>query len=454
MTVGVDRHPYKLYGAAMIAAVVGLTALSIAIFQQKFTSFVPVTLQIQRAGLQLLPGSDVKMRGLFVGSVDSITSDGNGATIKLRITPSKAKLIPDNVDARLLPKTIFGEKYVDLVVPSQPSPQHIQAGDVIPEDRSTPALEINQALDDLLPMLRTVRPAELNTTLTAMATALTGRGKQLGQTMADFDTYLHQLNPHLPAMQHDFRAFADATATYEQAAPQLLQAIANFTVSARTLIDKQQNFTALLKDLTGASDVTKDLLDRNAQNIVQVNSVNRDVVALMKRYSPEFPCFFAGYAGVVRNIRSTTMPAPHSHVANVWLEFVPGVPTYTRQDLPNFTDDRGPNCYGLPHPGLVPKVQFLDGTQNDPRFAGSAQPSAGTTLMSPSALATPGRADVASAVSSPSMGDAGTAAEKASFDNLLGPVMGLPANKVPDVADLLWGPLLRGSTVDLSAVGS
>jgi phospholipid/cholesterol/gamma-HCH transport system substrate-binding protein len=52
------------------------------------------------------------------------------------------------------------------------------------------------------------------------------------------------------------------------------------------------------------------------------------------------------------------------------------------------------------------------------------------------------------------MGDAGTAAEKASFDNLLGPVMGVSATKVPDVADLLWGPLLRGATVSLSAVGS
>lgn len=454
MKLGADRHPYKIYGAAMIATVVGLTALSIAIFQQKFTSFVPVTLQIQRAGLQLLPGSDVKVRGLVVGSVDSITSDGNGATIKLRITPSKAKLIPDNVDARLLPKTIFGEKYVDLTIPTQPSPQHIQAGDVIPEDRSTPALEINTALDDLLPLLRTVRPAELNLTLTAMATALSGRGKQLGQTMANFDAYLHQLNPHLPAMQHDFRAFADATATYEQAAPQLLQAIGNFTVSAKTLIDKQQNFAALLKDLTGASDVTKDLLDRNAQNIIQVNAVNRSTVQLMKRYSPEFPCFFAGYAGVVKNIRTTTMPAPHSHIANVWLEFVSGVPTYTRQDLPVFTDDRGPNCYGLPHPGLVPKVQFKDGTQDDPRFAGSAQPSAGTTLLSPNALTGARGAGVASPTSSPSMGDAGTAAEKPSLNNLLGPIMGMSATNVPDVADLMWGPLLRGSTVALSAVGS
>jgi virulence factor Mce-like protein len=445
MQLGADRHPYKVYGAAMLAALAGFTALSIAIFQQRFTSFVPVTLQIQRAGLQLLPGSDVKVRGLVVGSVKSITSDGTGATIKLRLTPSKAKLIPDNVDARLLPKTIFGEKYVDLIIPSRPSPQHIQSGDVIPEDRSTPALEINKALDDLLPLLRTVRPAELNTTLTALATALSGRGKQFGQTMANFDAYLRQLNPHLPALQHDFSAFAQAASTYDEAAPAFVQALGNFTVSARTLVDKQTQFESFLRDLTAASDTTNDLLARNEQNIVRVNVVNKSTLLLIKRYSPEFPCFFEGFANLVKNIRTASIGA----MANVILQFTPPTKGYTAIDAPDFTDNRGPNCYGLPHPGYVPKVQFKDGTEDDPGLSAGSVPSAGHELQSPQGLRRHGKS-VAAPASSPSMGDAGTASERMAFDNLLGPVMATPAGKVPPVADLLWGPLLRGASVALS----
>jgi phospholipid/cholesterol/gamma-HCH transport system substrate-binding protein len=445
MRLGADRHPYKVYGAALLAAMALFTALSIALFQQKFTSFVPVTLQIQRAGLQLLPGSDVKVRGLVVGSVGSITSDGNGATIKLRLTPSKAKLIPDNVDARLLPKTIFGEKYVDLIIPSQASPQHIQAGDVIPEDRSTPALEINQALDDLLPLLRTVRPAELNTTLTALATALSGRGKQFGQTMANFDAYLRQINPHLPAMQHDFAAFAQTASTYDQAAPAFVQALGNFTVSARTLIDKQKQFESFLSDLTAASDTTDDLLARNEQNIVQVDTVNKSTLALMKRYSPEFPCFFQGFAKLVGNIRTASIGA----MANVILQFTPPIKGYTAIDAPDFTDNRGPNCYGLPNPGYIPKVQFQDGTQDDPGLSAGTVPSAGQQMQSPQGLTKNGKS-VAAVASSPSMGDAGTPQERDGLDSLLGPLMATPANKVPPVADLLWGPLLRGASVALS----
>lgn len=176
------RQPYVLYGVAMLATVALLSTLSIMAFNQVWKHTTPVTMNISRAGLQLLKGSDVKLRGVLVGDVDAITSDGHGAVIKLRLNPTMIRDIPENVSARLIPKTVFGEKYVDLVMPANPSPQHIAAGDVIPQDRTAPALEIDQALNDLLPLLRTVRPQDVNSALSAMATALSGRGEKLGRT--------------------------------------------------------------------------------------------------------------------------------------------------------------------------------------------------------------------------------------------------------------------------------
>ena len=45
-------------------------------------------------------------------------------------------------------------------------------------------------LADLFPLLRAVRPADLDATLYALATALNGRGDQLGQSFDKLDTYL------------------------------------------------------------------------------------------------------------------------------------------------------------------------------------------------------------------------------------------------------------------------
>src|SRR6185312_4342352 len=101
-----------------------------------------------------------------------------------------------------LPKTIFGEQYVNLELPKAHGPP-IKGGDQISQDRSQGALETAKVLGDLLPLLQAVQPAQLNATLTAMATALQGRGAELGRTLVHLDSYLKQFNPHTQQLIDD-----------------------------------------------------------------------------------------------------------------------------------------------------------------------------------------------------------------------------------------------------------
>ena len=141
----------RVQGVAFLAVVISLIALSIAKYSGAFSDGVPVTLRVDHTGLQLDKHSDVKVRGLIVGAVSNISSSGTAATVALRLEPEMVHLIPDNVRARLLPKTLFGEKYVALILPPHPSARPLSAGDVIPQDRSQPARELDAALDSLLP---------------------------------------------------------------------------------------------------------------------------------------------------------------------------------------------------------------------------------------------------------------------------------------------------------------
>jgi phospholipid/cholesterol/gamma-HCH transport system substrate-binding protein len=425
-------------------------------------------MHIQRAGLQLLNGSDVKMRGLIVGSVKSISSNGNGAVIELALNPKYVKDIPKNVQADLIPKTVFGEKYVNLVTPAEPSITPIAAGDVIGQDKTTPALEIDQALNDLLPLLRTVQPQELNSTLSAMASALSGRGDKLGQTSVALDKYLKQLNPQMPQIQHDFQALAKVATTYDQAAPALLAMLRNFTITGNTFTSKSQQYSALLKELTGTAQTTQQFLAQDAQSIVQVNVVNRDTLAMLAEYSPEYECLFHGMYNLLPRIKAAR---DTKHTAYVRLEFHSPKPSYIYPlDAPEYTDTRGPNCFGLPNPGQLPTIQFNDGTQDDPRFA-SRNGMAGDppflpgsildTIIPPNPNGTSPVAPLtgpfskilggasAGTAGSPSMGGAGTATERAAMDQLLGPIIGQPADKVPGIDSLLWGPIARGTQVNI-----
>src|SRR3954454_23872445 len=113
-----ERWRYRAYGLAFVLVVIALVMLMLAQYNQAFTPSYRVTVNSDRAGLQLLPHSDVKVRGLIVGEVKNIRATANGAAIELAVDPGKMSLIPDNSSARMLPKTVFGEKYVDLVPPT------------------------------------------------------------------------------------------------------------------------------------------------------------------------------------------------------------------------------------------------------------------------------------------------------------------------------------------------
>ena len=76
-----------------------------------------------------------------------------------------------------------------------------------------------------------MRPADLNATLNALATALGGRGEQLGQTMDELDAYLGEIDDHLPTLREDLVKLADVADTYDLAAPDLLGVLRNVTTT-------------------------------------------------------------------------------------------------------------------------------------------------------------------------------------------------------------------------------
>ncbi|MGO4342548.1 MlaD family protein, partial [Pedococcus sp. 2YAF34] len=131
----------KAYGVGFLVIVALLLGLSVAAFQKRFTPVVEVTLLTDRIGSQLQEASDVKLRGLVVGEVRSIEVTARGARLGLALKPEMVGMVPAGVSARLLPKTLFGERFVDLVTPpagaagAAGAGRAIRAGDVIGQDR-------------------------------------------------------------------------------------------------------------------------------------------------------------------------------------------------------------------------------------------------------------------------------------------------------------------------------
>jgi phospholipid/cholesterol/gamma-HCH transport system substrate-binding protein len=434
----------RLLGVAFIAMLVGFVALSIGFFNKSFSTFVNVSLTTDKVGNQLQQRSDVKVRGLIVGSVRDIRPTAHGAELSLDIEPDKVDLIPSNVTAQFLPKTLFGERYVALQIPDQPSPKALHAGDHITQDKSTSAIEVEKALNDLLPVLQAVQPQKLSSTLTAISTALEGRGKPLGDTLSELGQYVGELNPHIPQLQHDLQALAKFSDTYSEATPQLVQALTDLTTTSKTVAEQKDNLSTLYGSLTTASIDLQTFLQVNKNNLIKLADTSRPTLELLAKYAPEYPCFLRQMAETVPKLdvafgKGTSEPGLHATLEVT----VNRGPYKAGQDEPRYEDKRGPRCYDfqkfpVPFPQHPPDGPLKDGSKPPPA-ARSAQdgvlpPSLIGQVVSPQSAAM-------------DYGLPNTPAEQRFVAAMMAGPMGLAPDDVPTWTTLLVAPAFRGAEV-------
>ncbi|ATE53758.1 MCE family protein [Actinosynnema pretiosum] len=283
------RSRQRLAGLLFAVLLLGTCALSTAVYLGAFRGEAPVLLRTDRVGNQLQVGSEVKLLGVPIGRVRAVRATGDGAEIELGIDPEQVGLVPGNTTARLLPKTLFGERYVSLEAPARPSGA-LAAGDVIDQDRSGAAVELERVLADLMPTLQAVRPDKLSTALTSIATALRGRGEHLGDTVVELDEHLRAFAPDLPALTEDLGKLAGVAEVYAGAGDDLVSALADATTTSRTLARQRADLAALHRNLTTAADDLTGFVSANSGNLVALAGSARPSLELFAEHAPSYRC--------------------------------------------------------------------------------------------------------------------------------------------------------------------
>ncbi len=429
----------RLSGVAFLMVLVLLAWLAVALYQQKFSNAAIVTLYTDSAGSEMHPGAEVMLRGVQVGEVRQISSNGSGARLELAIEPGDLRWLPANVTAEMLPMTLFGERYVDLIVPARPATVTLANGSVIRQDRSADALELEQVLNNLFTLLVAVQPDKLSLILTAIAHGLAGRGKELGQTLVTLNSYLETMNPRLPQLDTDIKLLAGLARTYTRAAPAIVSALNDFSVTGETLAAQRANFAALLANVTTASDDLRSFLDANSSNMIGLSAQSLPTLAILARYAPEFPCILRDLANFVPKVNKvlgmgTGQPGLHAQ-----LVVVPSPGRYLpAKDTPRYGDNLGPRCYPVPFPG----IHLNDGTSSPPASSSatpSASPPPGGQGAAGTTAATVSPADPA--------GLAGSSAEIELVRELAALWLGRSTAAVPRWGYLLTGGLFLGTEV-------
>ncbi|WP_324274442.1 MCE family protein [Blastococcus brunescens] len=228
-----------------------------------------------------------------------------------------------------------------------PAQERLADGDVIGQDRSSNAIELQRVIDDMLPLLQAVQPQDLSFTLGAVADALRGSGDDLGANLASTGRYIGEINTVLPELQEDISLLADFADTYDAAADDLLAVLDNLAVTNTTIVEQQEQLRRTFTVGDSSAAVTAGFLEANEQNIIAVAASSRPVLGVFAKYSPSYPCMLEG---LTRAAPLTTEsfggdgdPALN---LNIVISFPPRNP-YVPGDQPEYLDTSGPDCQGL-----------------------------------------------------------------------------------------------------------
>ena len=471
------RVKRRLQGVGFLVVVALLLGLTIAVYNKSlpWQATDQVVLEADRAGNQLVVPADVKLDGVLVGRVSGVSTEGEVARLKLDIDKNRIHQIPANVEARILPKTLFGEKFVSLVIPQADSQTStpLHAGSVISQDHSKTAIELQTVFNDLVPLLRALKPAELSIALSNLADALRNRGDALGHNLELVNTYFTRFNTDLPNFNHDISGLADLASNYADATPDLMRTLHNFTVNAKTMTVKKDQFAQFLIGTQGFAEEATKVFGDNANRLITLATVSKPVLDLYASYSQVLECLPNGLAIYDRSrLEQTFGQGPFLHIT---LTPVGDRGAYTTSDRPTFselTETKPPanndnSCYGLPRgninlhpvnpelfkfPGPHPDGNYkCAGYLNNPAYLSCPQGS-GSPTTAPAAKGRNGVQKTAAQRGSPSPTTATRTSAVVDEENLLSglfaPMMGDATD--PGLEYLLVGPMLRGMKVGVA----
>lgn len=316
---------------ALVAVLIVLGGAGALRAKPEVTTVLPA-----EAGL-IRPDTPVQFRGVRVGRLAAVEPGLHGSRLTLRVEPDSVARVPSGVRVRLMPRTVFGDQYLDLVAPATPDGTTLAPGTELAADDSRPTMQLYHAYDRLHELVDSLRPAQLQVALAALAEALRGRGEQLGDVLDD----AAQLTADPPLTGDDL---ADLTALAEDvaaAAPDAVRALDDAVALSRTVVQRQQDIGDLLGAGLALTEQAQRFVDANGRRVVQLVRSTDPVAGVLGRHPDAVrrsvdgvDAFLDGAnralsSGRFRIRLSLTLHRPYP---------------YGPEDCPRYPGAAGPNC--------------------------------------------------------------------------------------------------------------
>ena len=264
-----------------------------------------ITVEFARAGLNVRPGDEVRVRGVPVGTISSIDVDRETYTANYTLSVDPDAPIAPDTTATLVPKTLFGDKYVEL----QGAPadaEHLGDGAHIPLGRTSAPSEVQEVLDRLEPVLAEVDPVTFANVVASLAEGLDGAGADIASLVDALPDALATLTANQQDLGRIFRAVPGIAGTLEERADQLVQVAESFGTLATTIDENEDELVRFVTSTADLSARAAELLTTEEVRLTRILDDAFTVVDLVAEQPDALPTLLDGLPVFVNGLAAAT----------------------------------------------------------------------------------------------------------------------------------------------------
>lgn len=243
--------------------------------------------------LDLVPQSAVKVEGVPVGRVDSIDMAPDGWSANVHTVVNSSVELPANAHAQVKQTTLLGEKFIELSAPdTDPAPEQLADGAVIPIERTRHSVEIEQVLGALSLLLNGGGVAQLEPIVTELNKALDGRENKVRSLLDQADTLIDGLNQQVGDIQHALDGLGTLSERVGQQTDQIGKILDELPKGIKILDEQRPQLVGLLKQLDRVGQAGFAVLDKSKDNLIRDLRALRPTLQELGRAAPDLVTAF------------------------------------------------------------------------------------------------------------------------------------------------------------------
>ena len=128
-------------------------------------------------------GDDIRMSGVRIGQVTDISVAENKYA-DVRFDVEAGRQLPSTLTATIKYRNLIGQRYVSLGIGSGNTNGVLRAGDMIPVERTQPALNLTQLFNGFQPLFQALNPEDVNKLANELIQVLQGEGGTIDSVLS------------------------------------------------------------------------------------------------------------------------------------------------------------------------------------------------------------------------------------------------------------------------------